>query len=195
MSNTEQKNSAGEDIIFSAADTQWMTYALQLAAKGEAIGEVPVGAVIVQDDKILGEGFNQPISSHDPTAHAEIIALRQAASQVQNYRLVGSTIYVTLEPCTMCVGALVHARIARLVFGTTETKAGAVVSKSQLLDNDYFNHRVDYVGGLMAQQCQHQLSDFFATRREQKRKEKLERREMDSSVVEQNLSAINDLRE
>lgn len=168
-----------------------MNYALQLAAKGEAIGEVPVGAVIVQNKKIIGEGFNQPISSHDPTAHAEIIAMRQASAQVQNYRLVGSTIYVTLEPCTMCVGALVHARIARLVFGTAESKAGAVVSKSQLLDNDYFNHRVDYVGGLMAPQCQHQLSHFFAARREQKRKEKLEKREMDSSVIEQNLSAID----
>ena len=150
-----------------------MAYALQLATKGEAIGEVPVGAVIVQDEKIIGEGFNQPISSHDPTAHAEIIALRQAAALVQNYRLVGSTIYVTLEPCTMCVGALVHARIARLVFGTAESKAGAVVSKSQLLDNDYFNHQVDYSGGLMAQQCQHQLSNFFVMRREQKRHEKL----------------------
>ncbi|MCE3254486.1 MAG: tadA [Cellvibrio sp.] len=150
-----------------------MTYALQLAAKGEAIGEVPVGAVIVQDEKIIGEGFNQPITGYDPTAHAEIIALRQAAQQVKNYRLSGSTIYVTLEPCTMCVGALVHARIARLVFGTTEPKAGAVVSKSRLLDNDYFNHKVDYCGGLMAQQCQHQLSNFFAVRREQKRQEKL----------------------
>lgn len=158
-----------------------MSYALQLAAKGEAIGEVPVGAVIVQNEKIIGEGFNQPISSHDPTAHAEIIALRQAAAQVQNYRLVGSTIYVTLEPCTMCVGALVHARIARLVFGTAETKAGAVVSKSQLLDNDYFNHRVDYAGGLMAQQCQHQLSHFFAMRREQKRQEKLVQQQQDFS--------------
>lgn len=150
-----------------------MSYALQLAAKGEAIGEVPVGAVIVQDEKIIGEGFNQPITGYDPTAHAEIIALRQAAQQVKNYRLSGSTIYVTLEPCTMCVGALVHARIARLVFGTTEPKAGAVVSKSRLLDNDYFNHKVDYCGGLMAQQCQHQLSNFFAVRREQKRQEKL----------------------
>jgi tRNA(adenine34) deaminase len=173
VSNTEPENSPGEDVIFSAEDAQWMEYALQLAGKGEVIGEVPVGAVIVQDEKIIGEGFNQPISSHDPTAHAEIIALRQAAEQIQNYRLVGSTIYVTLEPCTMCVGALVHARIARLVFGTTETKAGAVVSKSQLLDNDYFNHRVDYAGGLMAQRCQHQLSNFFAMRREQKRQEKL----------------------
>lgn len=158
-----------------------MNYALQLAAKGEAIGEVPVGAVIVQDGNIIGEGFNQPISSHDPTAHAEIIAMRQASAQMQNYRLVGSTIYVTLEPCTMCVGALVHARIARLVFGTEETKAGAVVSKSQLLDNDYFNHKVDYAGGLMAQQCQHQLSHFFAARREQKRREKQKMRELDSA--------------
>lgn len=181
MSNTDQENSPESDIIFSADDTHWMTYALQLAAQGEAIGEVPVGAVIVQNGKIIGEGFNQPISSHDPTAHAEVIALRQAAMQVQNYRLIGSTIYVTLEPCTMCVGALVHARIARLVFGTTETKAGAVVSKSRLLDNDYFNHKVDYVSGLMAQQCQHQLSHFFAKRREQKRREKQEQRELDSA--------------
>lgn len=181
MSNPEQDNNVGKDVAFSVEDEQWMNYALQLAAKGEAIGEVPVGAVIVQNNSVIGEGFNQPISSRDPTAHAEIIALRQAATQVQNYRLVGSTIYVTLEPCTMCVGALVHARIARLVFGTAETKAGAVVSKSQLLDNDYFNHRVDYVGGLMAQQCQHQLSHFFAARREQKRKEKIERREMDAA--------------
>ena len=158
-----------------------MTYALQLAAKGEAIGEVPVGAVIVQDGKIIGEGFNQPISSSDPTAHAEIIALRQAAAQVQNYRLVNSTIYVTLEPCTMCVGALVHARIARLVFGTTESKAGAVVSKAQLLSNDYFNHKVDHAGGLMAQQCQHQLSNFFAMRREQKRQEKWVQQQQNSS--------------
>lgn len=151
-----------------------MHYAFQLAAQGGILGEVPVGAVIVCGDEVLGEGFNQPISCHDPTAHAEVIALRQAAQKVQNYRLVGATIYVTLEPCTMCVGALVHARLARLVFGTAEPKAGAVVSKSQLLDNDYFNHRVNYAGGLMAQECQHQLSDFFARRREQKRQEKLE---------------------
>lgn len=169
---TEPINNAGGEIIFSAQDAHWMRYALELAAKGEAIGEVPVGAVIVQDDVIIGEGFNQPISSHDPTAHAEIIALRQAAAHLQNYRLIGSTIYVTLEPCTMCVGALVHARIERLVFGTTESKAGAVVSKSRLLESEHFNHRVDYVGGLMAQECQHQLSHFFAMRREQKRKEK-----------------------
>lgn len=172
MSIIEQENSSGADVIFTAEDTQWMAYALQLAAQGEAIGEVPVGAVIVQDEKIIGEGFNQPISSHDPTAHAEIVALRQASAQVQNYRLVGSTIYVTLEPCTMCVGALIHARIARLVFGTTEPKAGAVISKSRLLDNNYFNHRIDYAGGALSDQCQHQLSQFFARRREEKRKQR-----------------------
>lgn len=193
MSDIEQERNSENAAVFSDEDAQWMAYALRLAAKGEVIGEVPVGAVIVQDGKNIGEGFNQPISGHDPTAHAEIIALRQAASHVQNYRLIDSTIYVTLEPCTMCVGALVHARIARLVFGTTETKAGAVVSKSQLLNNDYFNHRVDYAGGLMAQQCQHQLSHFFAMRREQKRKAKLEQREMKSVEIERNLSDINDL--
>lgn len=193
MSDIEQEKLSESAAVFSDEDAQWMAYALRLAAKGEDIGEVPVGAVIVQDGKNIGEGFNKPITSHDPTAHAEIIALRQAAAHVQNYRLIASTIYVTLEPCTMCVGALVHARIARLVFGTTETKAGAVVSKSQLLNNDYFNHRVDYVGGLMAQQCQHQLSHFFAARREQKRKEKLDKREIDSAVVERNLSGLDEL--
>ena len=180
MNNTGPESASENHTVFTEVDAQWMEYAIALAAKAESMGEVPVGAVIVQDEKVIGEGFNQPISSHDPTAHAEIIALRQAATQLQNYRLVGSTIYVTLEPCTMCVGALVHARIARLVFGTTETKAGAVVSQSQLLDHAYLNHRVSYAGGLMAQRCQHQLSQFFAARREQKRKEKQKQCELDS---------------
>jgi tRNA(adenine34) deaminase len=161
--------------IFAADDERWMDYAITLAAKGEAIGEVPVGAVIVVNQQIVGEGFNQPISSHDPTAHAEIVALRQAAAHIHNYRLVGATLYVTLEPCTMCVGALIHARITRLVFGTTEPKAGAVVSKSRLLDSDYLNHRINYTGGVLAGRCQHQLSHFFAQRREEKRKQKLAR--------------------
>lgn len=193
MSDIEQERNSESAAVFSDEDAQWMAYALRLAAKGEGIGEVPVGAVIVHDGKNIGEGFNQPITSHDPTAHAEIIALRQAAAHVQNYRLIDSTIYVTLEPCTMCVGALVHARIARLVFGANETKAGAVVSKSQLLNNDYFNHRVNYIGGLMAHQCQHQLSHFFAARREQKRKEKLVKRVTDSAVVERSLSGQDEL--
>lgn len=159
--------------IISAEDERWMDYAITLAAQGEALGEVPVGAVIVAKEQIIGEGFNQPITRHDPTAHAEIVALRQAAEKIQNYRLIDATLYVTLEPCTMCVGALVHARIKRLVFGTTEPKAGAVVSKAKLLDSDYFNHRIEYVGGARAEQCQHQLSQFFAHRREEKRQQKL----------------------
>jgi len=147
-------------------DEHYMRRALELASQGEALGEVPVGAVIVRGDEIIGEGFNQPITSHDPTAHAEVIALRAAAQKLANYRVVDATLYVTLEPCTMCVGALVHSRIARLVFGTTEPKAGAVVSQSQLLDAAYFNHRVALDSGVLAQECQHQLSDFFRRRRE-----------------------------
>lgn len=148
-------------------DEYWMLRAIALAAQGEALGEVPVGAVIVRDGEVLGEGFNQPITSCDPTAHAEVVALRSAAQAVQNYRLVGATLYVTLEPCTMCVGALVHARIARLVFGTTEPKAGAVVSQSRLLEASYFNHQLEGVGGVCAAECQRQLSQFFRQRREQ----------------------------
>lgn len=153
--------------LWSEQDVRWMQYALALARQGEALGEVPVGAVIVRNEEVLGEGFNQPISASDPSAHAEIIAVRMAAQRVQNYRLPGATIYVTLEPCTMCVGALVHARIARLVYGTTEPKAGAVESQVQLLESTYFNHRVAAQGGVLASDCQHQLSKFFQQRREQ----------------------------
>ncbi len=157
------------DLDLHAADEQYMRRAIQLAGQGEQLGEIPVGAVIVCGGEIIGEGFNQPITSHDPTAHAEVVALRAAANRIENYRLVDSTLYVTLEPCTMCVGALIHARIARLVFGTTEPKAGAVVSQSQLLNASYFNHRMSMQGGVLAEICQHQLSDFFRRRREQRK--------------------------
>ncbi len=146
-------------------DAAWMRYAMDLAAKWEAAGEVPVGAVIVKDNQVIGEGWNQPISSHDPTAHAEVVAIRMAAQALNNYRLPGCTLYVTLEPCTMCVGALVHARIERLVFGTTEPKAGAIQSQSRLLDSHWFNHLVNYQGAVLATECQHQLSYFFQQRR------------------------------
>lgn len=155
-------------------DEKYMHRAVELAGQGEQLGEIPVGAVIVCDREIIGEGFNQPITSHDPTAHAEIVALRAAANRIQNYRLVDSTLYVTLEPCTMCVGALIHARVARLVFGTVEPKAGAVVSQSQLLDATYFNHRITVQGGVLAETCQHQLSDFFRRKREQLKQQKSE---------------------
>ena len=143
-------------------DEKWMRYAIQLAAQGELLGEVPVGAVIVRDGEILSEGFNQPITSHDPSAHAEIIAIRIAAKREQNYRLINSTIYVTLEPCTMCVGALVHARISRLVYGTVEPKAGAVESRSRLLESEFFNHRLDA-------ECHHKIFYFFWLRRASKK--------------------------
>lgn len=155
-------------------DEHYMRRALELAEQGEQLGEIPVGAVIVCDNEIIGEGFNQPITSHDPTAHAEVVALRAAANRIQNYRLVNSTLYVTLEPCTMCVGALIHARITRVVFGTTEPKAGAVVSQSQLLEASYFNHRILMQGGVLAETCQHQLSDFFRRRREELKQKKNE---------------------
>jgi tRNA(adenine34) deaminase len=160
------------ELDLHVADEHYMRRAIELAQQGEQIGEIPVGAVIVCEGEIIGEGFNQPITSHDPTAHAEVVALRAASQRIQNYRLVDSTLYVTLEPCTMCVGALIHARIARLVFGTTEPKAGAVVSQSQLLDASYFNHRMLMQGGVLAETCQHQLSDFFRRRREELKQQK-----------------------
>lgn len=153
-------------------DERWMRHALALAAQAEAAGEVPVGAVIVKDGQMIAEGWNQPISSNDPTAHAEVVALRNAARAENNYRLSGCTLYVTLEPCTMCVGALVHARIERLVYGTLEPKAGAVESQASLLEAAHFNHQVRFKGGVLASECQHQLSHFFRQRRVQLKSEK-----------------------
>lgn len=147
------------------SDEYWMTRALGLAERGKAIGEVPVGAVLVLEGQVVGEGWNRPISARDPTAHAEIIALRHAAERLQNYRLPGTCLYVTLEPCTMCVGALVHARIERLVYGATEPKAGVVESQGRLLESEYYNHRISCQGGVMGSECQHQLSEFFRQRR------------------------------
>lgn len=146
-------------------DEAWMSRALQLAGQAGAAGEVPVGAVVVLDGKEIGTGFNAPISGCDPTAHAEIRALRDAAARVGNYRLPGATLYVTLEPCTMCVGAIVHSRISRLVYGAAEPKAGAVASARQTLDDPHLNWRVESVGGVLAEQCSHVISEFFTRRR------------------------------
>ncbi|ROQ20544.1 tRNA-adenosine deaminase [Marinimicrobium koreense] len=146
-------------------DEYWMQRALALAEQGAQQGEVPVGAVLVRHDDVLGEGFNQPIGAKDPTAHAEVVALRQAAAGEQNYRLPDTTLYVTLEPCTMCIGALIHARVARLVYGTTEPKAGVVESRNQLAQTDYYNHWLEVQGGVLADACQQQLTDFFRQRR------------------------------
>jgi len=146
-------------------DEIWMQRALELARQGAEVGEVPVGAVLVRDDQVLGEGFNQPITSHDPTAHAEVVALRAAADAEQNYRLPGSTLYVTLEPCTMCFGALVHARVARLVYAASEPRAGVCVSQLQLPQVDFYNHKLLVEGGLMEAESAAMLKAFFAARR------------------------------
>ncbi|GAA0702713.1 tRNA adenosine(34) deaminase TadA [Marinobacterium maritimum] len=161
-------------------DQVYMQQALQLAQRAAELGEVPVGALVVLDGEVIGEGWNRPISGHDPTAHAEIMALREAAARVGNYRLVGATLYVTIEPCTMCAGAIVHARIERVVFGTTEPKAGALVSNQQLFDQPWLNHHPEYEGGQMADECAAVISDFFKRRREEQKRLKQLRREKPS---------------
>ena len=144
---------------------RWMREALILAEQAADADEVPVGAIVVQDGEIIGRGFNQPIRSCDATAHAEIVALRSASQFRNNYRLPGTTIYVTIEPCTMCLGALIHARVERLVFGATEPRAGAIVSQASLIDADHFNHRLTFVGGVLADECSTLLQNFFKSRR------------------------------
>ena len=146
-------------------DDHWMERALWLADRAAAQGEVPVGAVLVRDDRVLGEGFNQPVTSNDPSAHAEICALRDAAAREGNYRLPGSTLYVTIEPCTMCFGALMHARVARLVYGATEPRAGVCESQLHLPEQGFYNHRLTVTGGVCAQQAAERLRRFFAARR------------------------------
>jgi len=146
-------------------DEHWLRHAYQLARDAAADGEVPVGAVVVCDDEMIGEGSNRPISSTDPTAHAEIVALRAACKRQNNYRLAGATLYVTLEPCAMCSGAMLHARIERLVFGAFDPNSGAAGSVINVLDVPRFNHRVAVRGGVLEQQCAGQLQEFFRLRR------------------------------
>lgn len=146
-------------------DEYWMQRALEQAQLAAAAGEVPVGAVLVKDDEIVAAGFNHPIGGCDPTAHAEIATLRTAAKTLSNYRLPDTTLYVTIEPCAMCAGALVHARVKRLVFGASEPRAGAVVSTLQLLNGEQLNHRVDVQGGVLAEQCAALMQKFFRERR------------------------------
>lgn len=143
-----------------------MAKALELGRQAGELGEVPVGCVIVSESgQLLGEGFNQPICQHDPTAHAEVMAMRNAASKMNNYRLPRTTLYVTIEPCTMCVGAMMHARVGRLVFGAPEPRFGAVISSKRLLDEGEFNHRIEYSSGVLAAPCGELMRDFFRQRR------------------------------
>lgn len=149
----------------SVADEAWMRHAIRLAQRAEDGGEVPVGAVIVKDDVCVAEGWNMPIMQNDPSAHAEMIAIRKAGGVLQNYRLTGVTMYVTLEPCVMCMGAIVHARIQRLVFAAYDVKRGAVCNVLNLADAPFLNHRVEWLGGVMEAECSGMLKDFFRVRR------------------------------
>ena len=154
-------------------DRLMMRHALSLADKAEQIGEIPVGAVLVDEQgEIIGEGWNLSIVNSDPTAHAEIVALRHAAQKVRNYRLLNTTLYVTLEPCTMCAGAILHSRIKRLVFGASDYKTGAVGSRFHFFDDYKMNHSVAITGGVLQEECSQKLSAFFQKRREQKKLEK-----------------------
>ncbi len=142
-----------------------MRHAIRLAQRAEERGEVPVGAVLVAGDRCLAEGWNRPIESHDPTAHAEIEVLRRAGRELENYRLTGTTLYVTLEPCVMCMGAIVHARVERLVFGAFDPKRGAVCHALNLTNAEFLNHRVEWSGGVLEDRCAELLTDFFRERR------------------------------
>jgi tRNA(adenine34) deaminase len=149
----------------AADDEKFMRRAIELAREAEAAGEVPVGAVIVRDGEIVAEGFNRPISTHDPTAHAEMVALRAAAARLDNYRLLGTTLYVTLEPCAMCAGAMVHARVQRLVYAATDPRAGAAGSVFNVVQNPALNHRLETEPGILAEECSTMLREFFVARR------------------------------
>jgi tRNA(adenine34) deaminase len=142
-----------------------MREALALAREGALAGEVPVGAVVVRGSEIIGRGRNSPIGAHDPTAHAEILALRDAAARIGNYRLSGCTLYVTIEPCVMCVGAFMHARVDRVVYGTTEPKAGAMESTQRAHEHPALNHRITVVSGVLAAECRDLVQEFFRNRR------------------------------
>jgi tRNA(adenine34) deaminase len=146
-------------------DEAWMRHALALAARGAAEGEVPVGALVVQDGRVIGKGWNRPIGRQDASAHAEIEAIREACAQAANYRLPGATLYVTLEPCVMCIGAIFHARIARVVYGAREPKTGAAGSQIDLFAEARLNHHARAEGGVLAEECAQILSDFFGAKR------------------------------
>jgi tRNA(adenine34) deaminase len=150
----------------SLTDKDFMAAALVRAQIARTRGEVPVGAVVVQNGLVIGEGFNQPIGTNDPTAHAEIVALRDAARRAGNYRLAGAELFVTIEPCQMCVGAMVHARIARVIYGTREPKAGAIESAMRAHEHPSLNHRMQATGGVLEEECRALIQAFFAERRE-----------------------------
>lgn len=147
------------------ADEDLMRAALELGREGRRRGEVPVGAIVVLDGAVIGEGFNQPIGTSDPTAHAEIVAMRDAARRIGNYRLTGASLYVTIEPCQMCVGAMVHARVARVIYGAAEPRAGAIDSAMRAHEHPSLNHRLEATGGVLDAECRELIQEFFRDRR------------------------------
>jgi tRNA(adenine34) deaminase len=161
MNNSQEQN----DL-----DIFWMQHALELAHRAESEGEVPVGAIVVYDEQVIGEGWNRPIIDCDPTAHAEIMALRSASKKINNYRLLDTTLYVTLEPCIMCTGAIIHSRVKRVVYGAFDPKAGAAESAFTILGSDCLNHKVDVAHGILAKECGQVLTDFFRNKRKEKKR-------------------------
>jgi len=163
-------------------DIHWMKHALMLADKAESIGEVPVGACVVLNGEVIGEGYNSPITDNDPSAHAEMRAVKEAAERVENYRLIDATLYVTLEPCSMCAGMLVHARVKKVVFGAKDAKTGAAGSVMNLLQHPALNHQIDVVSGVLADDCANKLSDFFRKRRKEIKAAKKAKRLQEGNV-------------
>jgi tRNA(adenine34) deaminase len=155
-------------MMSAEKDIKWMQRALELARKAEAAGEVPVGAVLVKDDQVIAEGWNQPIISHDATSHAEIMAMREAGKKLNNYRLIDTVMYVTLEPCSMCVGAMIHARVAKVVYAASEPRTGALGGAFNLLMSNDHNHNFDVVSGVLAEESRDMLQSFFQSRRKNK---------------------------
>lgn len=150
-------------------DEHWMQQAIELACKAASEDEVPVGAILVKDNQLISEGWNQSIQNHDPSAHAEMMVLRNAGKSLENYRLIDTTLYVTLEPCSMCVGAMIHARVKRLVFGAFDAKTGAAGSAINLISDQVHNHKVEVLGGVLQEDCKQLLQDFFRKKREKKK--------------------------
>ncbi|WP_462159213.1 tRNA adenosine(34) deaminase TadA [Pseudoalteromonas sp. GB56] len=158
-------------------DQYWMQKALECAQRAEAIDEIPVGAVLVKDDELIAQGWNQSITLNDPSAHAEMMAIRDAGKALNNYRLIDCTLYVTLEPCSMCAGLLVHSRIKRLVFGATDLKTGSAGSIMNLVQEPRLNHQLEVTSGVLAEQCAEQLSAFFKRRRQEHKEKKKARQQ------------------
>ena len=157
------------------SDEDWMQYALTLAKRAESLGEIPVGAVIIdQDNQVIGEGFNQSILTHNPTAHAEMLAIEQAGKSINNYRLINTTLFVTLEPCIMCAGAIIHSRIKRVVYGASDYKTGAAGSFINILSYQGINHVAQVQGGVLADECSLLLGQFFKKRRLEKKAAKID---------------------